>query len=313
MAHLHGPTDRRTRTSRKLLVSTAATLAFFGLELAAGIFANALSLIADAFHNITDAAALMLAWLAVRLERRPATPTKSFGYQRAGVLAAFVNAAMLIVLTVFVFIEAFQRLRAPEPVGSGWMLGVAGVALFYNLGVTFWLRHEGRHDINVRGAMLHMLGDGIASAGVIVAAVLIRVTGSTVWDAIVSIIIGGIIIWTSWGILRETINLLLEGTPRGIEPDEVRGAIAEIEGVFDVHHVHIWALGPSGTALSAHLLLGDVTLRRAGDVLRDVNTMLAERWNIHHTTIQLEVACPGDDPACVPIGRVQAAAAHVHD
>lgn len=312
MAHLHDGPERRTRTSRKLLVSTAATLAFFALELGAGVIANALSLIADAFHNITDAVALILAYFAVRLERRPPTPAKSFGYQKAGVLAAFVNAAMLIVLTAFVAIEAVQRLREPEPVGSGWMLGVAGIALVYNLGVTLWLRREGKRDINVRGAMLHMLGDAIGSAGVIVAAILIRITGVTIWDPIVSLLIGAIILWTSFGILRETINLLLEGTPRGIDPDRIAGDLGGADGVLGVHHLHIWALGPSARALSCHLLLGDVTLRRAGEILQTVNEMLRERHDIQHTTIQLEVTCPGEDPTCVPVERVEVGAAHHH-
>lgn len=302
MAHPHHGVERRVRTSRKLLISTIATLVFFGVELTAGIAANALSLISDAFHNITDAVALSLALVAIRLARRPPTLEKSFGYQRAGVLAAFVNAAMLIVLTAFVFREAWERFREPEPVESSWMIAVALVALAYNLSVTLWLRREGKRDINVRGAVLHMFGDGISSAGVIVAAILIRVTGSTIWDPLVSVLIGVLILATSFSILRETINLLLEGTPRGLDPDRVAGDLASAEGVRGVHHLHIWALGPSAAALSCHLQVGDVTLRRAGDILRDVNAMLREQHEIRHTTIQLEAAgCPEEDPACQPI------------
>lgn len=302
MVHRHDGVERRVRTSRKLLISALATLAFFAIELTAGLAANALSLISDAFHNITDAVALGLALVAVRLERRPPTSEKSFGYQRAGVLAAFVNAAMLLVLTAFVFKEAWERLRAPEPVESGWMIGVALIALAYNLGVTLWLRREGRRDINVRGAVLHMLADGISSAGVIVAAILIQVTGSTIWDPLVSILIGLLIVISSFSILRETVNLLLEGTPRGLDPNRIARDLASTDGVRGVHHLHVWALGPSAAALSCHLQLGDVTLRQAGDILREVNLVLRDQHEIRHTTIQLEVGgCPEEDPTCRPI------------
>jgi cobalt-zinc-cadmium efflux system protein len=306
MAHAHHGPERRVRTSRKLLISTVVTLAFFGLELWAGLVANALSLITDAFHNITDAVALILAFIAIRLERRPPTAKRSYGFQRAGILAAFVNAAMLIVLTTGVVLEALRRFREPEEVGSGMMIVVASIGLVYNLGVTLWLRQEGKKDINVRSAVLHMFGDAIASAGVIVAAILIRLTGETRWDGVVSLFIAALILWSSFGILRETINLLLEGTPRGIDPDAVTREIATADGVSGVHHLHIWAIGPSAPALSCHLLVGDVSVRRGGEILRNVSETLARKHGIRHTTIQLEAAsCPEDDPECVP--RVLAA------
>lgn len=289
------------RTSRKLLVSTVLTVAFFGVELWAGLAANALSLISDAFHNITDAVALVLAFIAVRLERRPPTLKRSFGFQRAGILAAFVNASILIVLTALVVLEAVRRFRDPEPVESGMMIVVAAIGLAYNIGVTLWLRHEGKRDINVRSAVLHMMGDAIASAGVIVAAIGIRLTGAAYWDPLVSLLIAALILWSSFGILRETINLLLEGTPHGIDPDRISRDIATADGVFGVHHLHIWAIGPSAPALSCHLLVGDVSVRRGGEILRHVTAMLSEHHRIRHTTIQLEAAsCPEDDPNCIP-------------
>jgi cobalt-zinc-cadmium efflux system protein len=311
MAHAHHGRERRVRTSRKLLVSTVATLAFFGVELWAGLAANALSLISDAFHNITDAVALILAFIAVRLERRPPTVKRSFGYQRAGILAAFVNAGILIVLTVLVVLEALRRFREPEAVASGMMIVVATIGLAYNIGVTLWLRHETKKDINVRGAVLHMIGDAIASAGVIVAAILIRLTGASFWDAAVSLLIAALILWSSFGILRETINLLLEGTPQGIDPASISRDIAAADGVVGVHHLHIWAIGPSAPALSCHLLVGDVSVRRGGEIMRDVTGMLAEHHRIRHTTIQLEAAtCPEDEPECVPPTLVTRAGPH---
>jgi len=301
MGKFHSGPERRTRTSRKLVIATIATVLFFGIELAAGLIANSLALIGDAFHNITDAFALVLALVAVSIARRPATVRKSFGYRKAGILAAFLNATMLIALTALVMIEAVKRLREPQAVEGAWMIGVALVGIVYNFGVTIWLMKEGRKDINVRGAMLHMLGDGISSVGVVLAALLIGWTGTTIWDPIVSILIGVVIFWTSWGILKETVNLLLGGTPQEIDPERVTVDLAADPEVFGVHHLHIWALGPASPALSCHLMMGDVTLRSAGEVLDRVNAMLAERYGIQHTTIQIEAAaCAEDDPDCIP-------------
>src|SRR5881409_183683 len=242
MGHQH---DHSHSVSRKLVIASVATIAFVVVEVGVGVWAHSLSLIGDAVHNFTDTLALLLAFLALRLERRPATAEKSYGYQRAGVLTAFVNAGALVALTIYIFWEAIARLRAPQPVDSGAMLVTAAVALVLNSAITLWLRDAGRHDINIRSAVLHMLGDAVSSAGIIAAALLIRFTGASYWDAVVSFGIGALILWSSWGVLREVINLLLEGTPAGIDPDAVTRAVAAIDGVHGVHHLHIWALGPS--------------------------------------------------------------------
>lgn len=298
MPHQH---SHRQSLSRKLTIATALTILFFGLELGVGIYANSLALIGDAFHNVTDAIALMLALAVVHLERRPPTRGKTFGYQKAGVLAAFVNASMLVGITVYLLIEAWNRFRVPEQVDSFWMLVAAAVALVMNTAITLWLRKEGRHDLSVRSAVIHLAGDALASAGVIIGALMIRATGSPVYDPIVSVMIGGLILWSSYGILRETMNLLLEGTPSGIDPEAVSRDLAAEPGVFGVHHLHIWALGPSRPALSCHLMLGDVSLKSTGEILARVTGMLAERYRIAHTTIQFEhIGCAVDDPFCVP-------------
>ncbi len=299
---MHDHSQDHTFTSRpvrrKLYISTAVTFVFVIFELGAGLHSNSLGLIGDAFHNFTDGIALLLALVAVLVERRPPTRSKSFGYQRAGILTAFVNAAMLLALTAVVFFEAWQRFRNPEPVNSSWMLGTAVAALAVNSTIAWWLHAEGRRDVNIRSAFIHQLGDALASAGVIVAAILIATTGSTIFDPLISVLIGALILWSSWAILRETVNLLLEGTPRGIDPDAVATALAAHEGVFGVHHLHIWALGPSRSALSCHLLLGDVSLRSANEVLGAVNDMLESRFEIVHTTIQLEHACEDASEGC---------------
>jgi cobalt-zinc-cadmium efflux system protein len=240
----------------------------------------------------------------VRVERRPATSAKSYGWHRAGVLAAFINAGALAAFTIFLFVEAAERLRAPANVNSGAMLITAAAALILNGAITLWLRGEGRHDLNIRGAALHMLGDAISSAGIIAAALLIRRTGALFWDPAVSIAIGVLILWSSWGILREAINLLLEGTPKGIDPESVTRAIAALDGIDGVHHLHIWALGASRPALSCHLMVGDIPVRSTGNLLARINAMLEHEYGIAHTTIQFEFAsCDVDDPYCVPYGE----------
>jgi len=287
--------------SRKLFVASIATFAFVLLELAAGVFASSLALIGDALHNFTDTLALLLALFALRLERRPATAEKSYGYQRAGVIAAFINAGTLVAFTIFIFFEAIQRLRVEHPVNTQWMMITAGVAIVLNGAITWSLRDEGRTDLNIHSAVLHMLGDAVSSAGIIAAAILIRVTAMPFWDPIMSMLIGVMILWSSWGVLREALNLLLEGTPAGIDPQAVTRSLAAIDGVYGVHHLHIWALGHSRPALSCHLMVGDIAVKTTGTLLDRVNQMLTDEYNIAHTTIQFEFAnCDVDDPYCVP-------------
>jgi cobalt-zinc-cadmium efflux system protein len=219
----------------------------------------------------------------------------------AGILAAFANAATLVALTAFLFVEAFQRLSTPHAVNSTLMLATAAVAVVLNGGAMLLLRADGKDDVNIRSAVLHMLSDAVASAGIIVAAILIRTTNNAWWDPAVSIAIGVLILWSSWGILKETINLLLEGTPSGIDPAAVQRAIESVDGVFGVHHLHIWALGPSSPALSCHIMVGDVAVKSTGSLLDRVNEVLAHEFRIAHSTIQFEFAnCAVDDPYCVP-------------
>lgn len=291
----------RQQVSRKLLIASCATFLFVLVELTIGIFADSLALISDAFHNFTDTLALLLALFAVRLERRPATTTKSYGYHRAGVLAAFINAGTLLAFTAYLFVEAIARFRAPKPVNATSMLFTALAALVLNTAITLWLRQEGRADLNIHSAVLHMLGDAFSSAGIIVAALIIRATGSPFWDPAVSILIGFLILWSSWGVLREALNLLLEGTPSGIDPEAVTRSLAAVDGVYGVHHLHIWALGASRAALSCHLMVGDIPVKNTGNLLDRVNHMLEEQYRIAHTTIQFEFAnCDVADPYCVP-------------
>jgi cobalt-zinc-cadmium efflux system protein len=300
MAHHH----HHESVSRKLTVATAANVMVVVAEIAIGIHAGSLALIGDALHNLTDVAALLIALIAVRLERRTPTSQKSFGYQRAGILAAFVNAGLLAAFTFFLVRESWLRIQHPQAIETSSMLVMALVALLVNAATALSIRHESREDVNIRGAFVHMIGDAVSSAGIIVAAVLIRLTGSVMWDAAVTIFIALLIFWSSYGVLRESMNLLLEGTPSGLDPLAVTQSLGKIDGILGVHHLHIWALGPSSPALSCHIMVGDVPLKTTTRLLEEITAMLARDYRIAHTTIQFELTeCPADDPYCVPFAR----------
>jgi cobalt-zinc-cadmium efflux system protein len=302
MTHSHPHHDAHSASvSRKLILATIATVAFVVVQVVAGFLSNSLAILGDALHNLTDGIALVLALVAVRLARRAPTDEKSYGYHRAGILAAFVNSALLVAFTIYLFIEAAERFRAPAVVDELAMIVVAAAGIALNVAITLALRREGKEDVNVRSAVVHMFGDTLSSAGIIIAAILIRLTGVQQWDPAVSILIGILILWSSWEILRETVNLLLEGTPRGIDPDAVTRSLSAIEGVQGVHHLHIWALGPSLPALSCHLMVGDVPVKSTGNLLEKVTRMLENDYRIAHATVQFEfTGCAEDDPYCVP-------------
>lgn len=302
-AHHH---HHHVSVSRKLTIATGLNVLVVIAELTIGLWAGSLALIGDALHNLTDAAALLIALFAVRLEKRKPTHEKSFGYQRAGILAAFINSGLLVAFTIFIFRESWERLQQPRDVNMTAMLITAAVALLVNAGTAISIHHESREDVNIRGAFLHMVGDAVSSAGIIVAAVIIWLTGWMQADAVVSILIGGLILWSSYGVLRESMNLLLEGTPSGIDPHAVTESLGKIDGIHGVHHLHIWALGPSSPALSCHLMVGDVPVKNTAGLLDEINTMLAHDYRIAHTTIQFEFAeCAADDPYCVPFRRTR--------
>jgi cobalt-zinc-cadmium efflux system protein len=297
-AHEH-PDAGGANTRARLVVATLVTIAFALIEFCGGFLANSLALIGDAFHNLTDALALILALGALILQKRRPTAARSYGYQRAGILASFINAAALVGFTLYIFVEAWHRFRHPESVDTAVMLWVSLLALAVNVGIAVWLHDRGRADLNVRSAVLHQVADALSSLGVIVAAILIRLTGNLVFDPVVSVAIGILILWSAWGILRESLNLLLDGTPRGIDPAEVTRSLAAESGVCGVHHLHIWALGPASPALSCHLMLGDIPLSASNVVVERVNAMLLERYGIVHTTIQPEFGvCVDERTGC---------------
>jgi cobalt-zinc-cadmium efflux system protein len=310
-AHPHG-----AHTGDVLRWSLVATLVFVGLELFAGLRANSLALLSDAGHNLTDALALLLAWFGVYLQSKPPDETKTFGYHRAGVLAAFVNALTLLALSGWILYESVARLRHPGAVQGTAMMAVAAVGVVLNGGIMLALRPASSHDLNVRSAFVHMLGDALGSVAIIAGGAVIRYTGWARVDPALSILIALLIVWTARDIVRESLNILLEGLPRGIELHCVTASMRAVEGVLGVHDLHIWSLGSSTHALSCHVLIEDVPPSASDAILRSVNAVLAERFHICHTTIQFEhVNCAISGTGCaIPAapGDPEGHAGHYH-
>ncbi|HVT95034.1 MAG TPA: cation diffusion facilitator family transporter [Bryobacteraceae bacterium] len=289
--HSHG-------TGKALTWSTAATLAFVAIEAAAGLWSHSLALLSDAGHNFTDALALILAAVALRYQAKPPDETKTYGYQRAGVLAALFNAVTLVVIALVIFWEAWQRLVAPEPVHDTVMLVVSTLGVVVNGAIMLSL-HRGRKDLNIRAAYIHMLGDAIGAIGIIAGALLIRFTGWVEVDPILSILIGVMIVWTAWDIIRESLNVLLEGLPRGMNLQAITAELRAVAGVVDVHDLHIWSLGSEANALSCHVLIEDMPPSASNGILKRINDVLCG-FGIHHTTIQFEhVRCALSASPCM--------------
>jgi cobalt-zinc-cadmium efflux system protein len=274
-------------------------VAFVAVEAAAGLEARSLALLSDAGHNFTDALALLLAWFGYILESKPADEIKTYGYRRAGVLAAFVNALALVALAAFIFYESYHRLVSPQPVNESIMFVIAALGLLVNAAIMWGMRRDQRHDLNIRSAYLHMLGDAVGSVGIIVGAVIIRYTGWQQVDPLLSILIGVLIVWTAWDVTKECLNILLEGLPRGMDLQSVAGAMRQVEGVQDVHDLHIWSLGSRTHALSCHVLIADVPPSESEGILRRLIGVLSDRFHIEHTTVQFEhTECALSESGC---------------
>jgi cobalt-zinc-cadmium efflux system protein len=303
-SHGYGHSHHHGGTGSVLQWSLLATVIFAVVEVGAGLKAHSLALLSDAGHNFTDAGALLLAWVGFFLQNKPADESRTYGYHRAGVLSAFFNALTLLGLSAWILYESVQRLQHPEPVEEGIMLWVAGLGLVLNLAIMLSLRSASRHDINVRSAFVHMLGDALGSVAIIAGAIAIHYTGWMRLDPLLSIVMAVLIVWTAWGIIRESLNILLEGLPPGIVLPDVTSAMRAIPGVLDVHDLHIWSLGSSTHALSCHVLIEDVPPSASDAILRGLNHILAERFHISHTTVQFEhMSCAISESGCaIPVG-----------
>lgn len=296
--HAHLNTDPGTMF-RRLGFSITATFLFVLGEAVAGYSSHSLALLSDAGHNLADGLALILTWYGLWVAGKPSNSKRTYGSHRVSILAALVNAVSLVVIALVIFWEASVRLRAAEPINSTLMIWVALAAAIMNGIISMGLHHGAKDDLNVRGAYLHMLGDAISAFGVVAAGIFIRYTGSSAADSIVSFLIGGLILWSSWEILVDAVNILLEGAPKGLDMAGVEQSIRGVDGVLDIHDLHVWTLASGIVACSCHIQVSEQSIRSGQQVLAKVVDILRQRFSISHTTVQIEVeGCAPNDMYC---------------
>jgi cobalt-zinc-cadmium efflux system protein len=286
-------------TTRRMALALVITLGFVVIEAVAGIIANSLALLTDAAHNLTDVIALALSWYAVRLTLRPANSGKTYGYHRAGILIALFNSTTLVLIALGIFYEAYQRLLNPPEVAGGLMTVVAAIAFAVNVGTALLVKPGSDYDLNQRSAFIHLAGDALSTLGALVAGVLIMLTGWYILDPLVSVLIGLLIVWNAWLIIRESVEILLESTPRDIDMDALIKDVQQVDGVRGVHDLHVWSITQNMRALSAHVLVDDEPISVGAGIQRQINEVLNRQYNVAHATLQLEcVGCEPDTLYC---------------
>ena len=288
MGQCHSHHDAAGLNEGRLKLSVILTLAFVVAEAIAGLRAHSLALLSDAGHNFTDVFALLLSWYALRIARRPATSGKTYGYHRVGILTALFNAVTLFAIAGIILVEAVQLFLHPAPAQGGLMMVVALAAVLINTVIALWLRGAAHGSLNMRSAFVHMLGDALSSAGVVAAGAAIYFTGWVYADPLVSALIGAFIAYSSWGIVKDAVNILLEGSPRGTDMKQLVSAMQSVSGVEDVHDLHVWTIGDGMNALSCHLRVAESDAARAPRVVREVKEMLADKYGMGHSTIETE-------------------------
>ena len=296
--HTHGTLSLINTNQRRLLVALSITGLMTIVELAGGLISNSLALIGDAGHMFTDTLALGLSLFALNLTKRPANQTKTYGYYRAEILAALVNGTILVLVSGYIFYEAYHRFVEPPEVRGGLMLIVAAIGLAANVVGISVLRSAGSRNLNVKGAFLHMWSDTLSSVGVIAAGAIIFVTGRTIADPIISIIIGVLILRGAGGLVWESINILLEAVPKNLDVSRINDAVRKIKGVRDIHDVHLWAITSGMHAMSCHLLIEDQMVSNCTQIVQEVNKTLSQEFGISHSTVQLECEECENSPVC---------------
>jgi cobalt-zinc-cadmium efflux system protein len=308
---MHMVANSSGKMQQILKISLAATFCYVVATFYFGVRAHSLALISEAGHNVSDMLAIVLSFVAVYFQTRPATDEKTFGYQRAGVLAAFVNALTLIVLAAWIAFAALHRLASPEPVQPKLMMIVAAAGVLMN-GCIAGLLWRFSGDVNIRSVFLHMLGDTLSTAAVIAGGFGILFTGLTWIDPVLSMIIAGMILYSSASIVRETLHILLEGTPKNLRLGEIRSSMQAIDGVLNVHDLHVWSLGSSSHALASHVTISEMPLSDCGYILEGINAALRERFHIHHTTIQFETTGCETTHGCTAPPELEVVGGHAH-
>ena len=308
---MHRVATTSGKMQRVLMVSLAATFCYVIATFYFGLRAHSLALISEAGHNGSDLLAILLSFAAVYFQGRPATDQKTFGYQRAGVLAAFVNALTLIVLAAWIAISAIHRLYTPVTVHANIMMVVAAAGVLMN-GAIAGLLWKFSGDVNIRSVFLHMLGDTLSTAAVIAGGAGILFTGIMWIDPVLSLLIAGMIVWSSVTIVRETLNILLEGTPRAVSLGDIRSTLSAVPGVLDVHDLHVWSLGSASHALASHVLIPEMPLSECTSILDAINCALRDRFHITHTTIQFEIRGCETTHGCSAPPPLEAVGPHDH-
>lgn len=289
--HSHSHThfgDIAKQTTSRMAISLALTLIFVVIEVIAGIIGNSLALLTDAVHNFTDAIALGLSWFAIRLTTQPSNARKTYGYHRAGILVALVNSTTLVVISLGIFYEAWRRFTNPTEVQSGILITVGVIAVVINLVTALLVRKGSGHDLNIRSAFLHLMGDVLSTIGAVIAGVIIYFTGANWLDPLVSVLIGFLILYNAWGILRDAMDILLEATPRDINTGMLVRDLMQVEGVLGVHDLHVWSLTQNLRTMSVHILTDDLPISAGAVIQSQINEILYHRYNIAHATLQLE-------------------------
>jgi cobalt-zinc-cadmium efflux system protein len=281
-----------------LLIALSITFLMMIVEVIGGLMSNSLALLSDAGHMLTDNLALLLSFFAMKFASMPATDRKTFGFYRLEILAAFVNGIVLVLLSLYIMYEAYLRILHPQPVAGTLMLVVAVIGLAANVvGALFLFKHS-HSNLNIRGAYLHILGDALSSVGVVIGGVIIIATGWSLIDPILSILISLVIIYGSWSLVKESVNILLESAPAHINIETVRDEIAKLPGVREAYHVHLWTITSGVYAMSAHVLIDDQPVSSSREVIDAIRSLLSDKFNIIHSTIQLECEKCDMNPTC---------------
>lgn len=302
--------DLANQTTKRLALSLGLTLAFVFIEVAAGIFGNSLALLTDAAHNFTDVIALGLSWYALRIALKPANANKTFGYHRVGILVALVNSTTLVLIALGIFYEAYHRLFAPPEVNAPILIGVGVVAFLINAGTAWLVQRGSEHDLNLRSTFLHLVGDVLSTLGAVIAGVVIYFTGANWLDPLASVLIGALILWNAWGILRQTIHILLESSPEDMNVDSLLADIRKVDGVLDVHDLHVWSINENLRLLSAHIVTQDISISAGAIVQNNIAELLAHQYNVQHATLQLE--CEGCDSNALFCDILETEHIHIH-
>lgn len=282
------------QTTKRLTLSLILTAAFVIVEIAAGIFGNSLALLTDAAHNFTDVIALGLSWYALRIAAKPANSGKTFGYHRVGILVALINSTTLILIAFGIFFEAYKRFITPPEVDSTILIGVGAVAFIINLVTAMMVKKGSEHDLNLRSAFLHLMGDVMSTLGAVMAGIIIAFTNWNWLDPFVSVLIGAFILYNAWSILRQTIHILLESTPENIDMTEMVTDIRKLDGVKDIHDLHVWSISENLRMLSAHVVIDNISIGEGVSIQHNINELLAHTYNIQHATLQMECECCGN-------------------